>query len=196
MKLSRRHLEQGIALPIMLIILVIMLISGAYLLKAGNSSTLTTSNLAYESSLNKAVDLGLLIGFEWLNATANSNKVALDTDSPADGYVASFDTTLTTRSSSFWNGSHSVTDGAGNQIEYVIHRLCRVGGPFDGPTNQCVQTSANTATLNNSVALGSSLSSTAIQLAGSPQLHYIVTARIFGPRGGNVINQTAVMIGV
>lgn len=196
MKFSHGRHQRGIALPITLIILVIMLISGAYLFKSSNSATLTTSNLAYEASLKKAADLGLMIGFEWLNATATANKIALNSDDATGAYVASLDTTLTTRSPAFWNGSKQITDSAGNQIEYVIHRLCSRPLPFDDQQNHCVQTSANTATLNNSVALGSSLSSTAIQLADSPQLHYVVTARIFGPRGGNVINQSVVMIGV
>ena len=30
---------------------------------------------------------------------------------------------------------------------------------------------------------------------GQPELHYVVTARIFGPRGGNVMTQAVVMMG-
>ena len=45
------------------------------------------------------------------------------------------------------------------------------------------------------VSIGDSLASDSSQLATMPQIHYVVTARIFGARGGNVVNQAVVMIG-
>ena len=188
--------QRGVALPVMLIVLVVMVISGAYLLKASNTTTMTTSNLAYRAALNKANDLALLSASEWLSSTWSTNKVLLDSDNPANGYVAKLDTTQTVHSGGFWSGKATMTDTAGNTIEYVIHRLCSQAQPFNAGTNQCMQTTANPITLGTGVALGSSLSSNAVQLAGSPQLHYIITARIFGPRGGDVISQMAVLIGV
>ncbi|WLI91491.1 hypothetical protein Q4S45_10330 [Massilia sp. R2A-15] len=187
--------QRGLALPVMLIILVVMLISSAYLLKSSNSTTMTTSNLAYESALNKAADLGLLTGFEWLSATATSNKVALDANSSDNGYVATFDTTQNVRSDGFWSGKRTLTTADGLTIDYVIHRMCSQAAAYNAGSNRCLQTTPNPSNLGSSVALGSSLSSTALALAGSPQLHYIITARIAGPRGGNVINQLAVLIG-
>jgi len=181
---------------VMLIVLVIMLISGAYLLKSSNGVTMTTSNLAYQSTLNKANDLALLTATEWLSATWASNKVALDANISANGYVANLDTTQTVKSPNFWIGKATVTAPDGNTIEYVIHRICRTPGAWNATGNTCLQTSANTFTPGTSVALGSSLSSTTPQLAGAPQLHYVITARIFGPRGGNVISQAAVLMGV
>lgn len=188
--------QRGVALPVMLIVLVVMVISGAYLLKASNSTTMTTSNLAYRAALNKANDLALLSASEWLSSTWSTNKALLDIDDPDHGYVAKLDTTQTVHSSGFWSGSHTVDDSNGNSIQYVIHRLCSQALAYNEGTNQCMQTTANPITMGTGVALGSSLSSTAVQLAGSPQLHYVITARIFGPRGGDVISQMAVLIGV
>lgn len=188
--------QRGVALPVMLIVLVVMLISGAYLLKASNTTTITTANLAYQSALNKANDLALMTGAEWLSATWRANKALLDADSAGAGYKANLDTTQTVRSAAFWQGSTTVTDANGNSIEYVIHRLCAQAQPYNVNNNQCMQTSANPVALGTTVALGSSLSSTAVQLAGSPQLHYIITARINGPRGGVAVSQMAVLMGV
>jgi len=193
---DRLATERGVALPVMLIVLVIMLISGAYLLKSSNGVTMTTSNLAYQSTLNKANDLALLTATEWLSATWASNKVALDGNISANGYVANLDTTQTVKSANFWVGKATITAPDGNTIEYVIHRMCSTTGSWNAATNKCLQTTANTFTAGSSVALGSSLSSTTPQLAGAPQLHYVITARIFGPRGGNVISQAAVLMGV
>lgn len=190
-----RRLQRGIALPVMLILLAVMLVGTVYLFKSSHSSTLTAANLAYESAQSKAVDFGLHKGFEWLSAQAKADKAALEEDITAQGYVATLDTTQTVRSSGFWTGSVTVTDDAGNEIEYVVHRMCAVTGAYDAATNRCVQTSANTSTLNNAVALGDSLASDSPSFAGSPQLHYVITARMSSARGSNVVNQLVVMIG-
>ncbi|TFW17867.1 hypothetical protein E4L96_13785 [Massilia arenosa] len=190
-----RRLQRGIALPVMLILLAVMLVGTVYLFKSSHSSTLTAANLAYESAQSKAVDFGLHTAFEWLSGQAKTDKSALEHNIAAQGYQATLDTSQTVRSSGFWNGSVTVTDAAGNEIEYVVHRMCAVTGAYDSGTNRCVQTSANTSTLNNAVALGDSLASDTPSFAGSPQLHYVITARMSSARGSNVVNQLVVMIG-
>ncbi len=194
MKIPFRR-QHGVALPVMMIILVVMLVGSIYLFKASNSTTMTTANLAYDASLSKAVDLGLHAGFQWLNDTAAANKGLLNVDDPANAYLANLDVTLTPSASSFWVGSATLTDSANNRVEYVVHRLCAVAGAYDMPGNTCVQTAANGYSLGTSVAVGDSLASDSPSFAGTPQVHYVITARIFGPRGGNVVNQLVVLIG-
>ena len=189
--------QQGLALPVMLIILVVMLIGSIYLFKSSNSLSLTTSNLAYKGALTKAADLGLMTGFEWLSATSSGNKLLLNADNPANGYVATYNTQQTPSSPGFWIGSRTVLAADGTEVEYVIHRMCSLNGAYDDagpPANRCVQTAAGSA-LNQPVGLGESLASDAPKYAGTPQIHYVITARISGPRGGNVINQLVVLIG-
>jgi hypothetical protein len=186
---------RGIALPVMLILLAVMLVSSLYLLRASTSTTLTTSNLAYDAALSKAADYGVLAGSEWLAQTARTNKDALNTTSASHGYVATYTPGQGVNDSAFWVGAVTVRDSQDNAVQYVIHRMCSLAAPWDSATNRCTQTSANTSTMNNSVALGDSLASDAQAIADAPQLHYIVTARIFGPRGGNVVNQAVIMIG-
>jgi hypothetical protein len=189
--------QRGIALPVMLLMLAVLLVSSTYLLKASLSSTLMSNNLAYDASLSRAADLGLLTGFQWLKDTAAANKGALDANDAENAYVANFNTAQTTASAGFWAGSVLIDDRAnsGFQVEYVIHRMCALAGTYDRAANSCMQTAPNTAVVNNTVALGDSLASDSVSLAGAPQVHYIVTARIFGSRGGNVVNQAVVMIG-
>lgn len=187
--------QQGIALPVMLIMLLVLLVSSIYLLRSSNSTTLTASNLAYDASLARAADFGLHTGFRWLSETARDNKVRLDGHVPAEGYRATLDTTQTVRSSGFWDGAKAVDDGKGNVVRYVIHRMCRLDLAYSHKDNACVQTATNTSTLGNTVRLGDSLASDSPVYAGVPQLHYVITARIDGPRGGNVITQMVVLIG-
>ena len=185
---------RGVALPVMMIMLTVMLISSIYLLRSSLSSTFLTSNLAYDSALTKAADLGLLTGFQWLKDTAMANKALLDDDSAGNAYVATFDTTQSTSSPEFWVGSITLVQD-GNRIEYVIHRMCALKGAYDKPSNSCMQTAPNLSSLGNAVPLGASLASDSTTLAGAPQVHYIVTARIFGARGSHVVNQAVVLIG-
>lgn len=187
--------QRGIALPVMLIILLVMLISSIYLLKSSNSTTFAAVNLAYDSTQSRAADYGLYKGFDWLRTTAATNKAALNSDDSANGYHASTDTSVKVRDDSFWGNARTVTDDNGNTIQYVIHRMCRMGLPYDDPLNACVQTSANTATAGNTVALGDSLASDAPSFASAPQVHYVITARIAGARGGNAVNELVVLIG-
>lgn len=194
-RLQRRAREQGVALPVMLVILAVMLVGSIYLLKSTHSTALATGNLAYDATLNRAADLGLHQGFQWLSTTAGANKAALQGDAPGEGYHASMDSGLTPRDDAFWDGARTLTDADGNRIEYVVHRLCMYAGRYDDKNNACVQTSSVRGSLGNAVALGESLASDASTFDGAPQLHYVIASRINGPRGSNVINQMIVLIG-
>lgn len=184
----------GMALPVILIILAVMLLGSVYLLKSVHSTALTTGNLAYDTTLSREADLGLHTAFTWLSQTAQTNKAALNQDDTANGYVATWDAVSQPRDAGFWTGSRTIDGDDGTQIEYVIHRLCAPAGTYGG-TNRCMQTAANAATLGTTVAAGDSLASDAPSYAGTPQLHYVITARITGGRGANVTNQMIVLIG-
>ena len=186
--------QAGIALPVMLVILLVMLISSIYLLKSSNTTTLTASNLAYDSAQSRAVDYGLHQGFKWLQATSTSQKVLLDKNAAANGYVATYDPTQGVRSTAFWTGSATVTVGA-QRIEYVIHRMCVMALPYNDKDNNCVQTSDNPSASGTALAPGSSMAISTPRYAGVPRVHYLVTARMDGARGGNVVNQMTVLIG-
>lgn len=197
---TRSLRQAGMALPVMLIILLVMMVGGIYMLRATHSSELTTGNLAYNATMSRAVDYGLHFGYQQLTNKAATNKISLDTTSAtADGYEAKL-TTRSVRDSAFWNSMKTVTDPDGNQVDYVIHRMCAFDGGFNATVgtvpNSCMMTSDNTSQLGNSVPLGTSVSMSAPQFAESPRLHYVITARLHGARGGNVVNQLIVLIGV
>jgi len=186
------HLHQrGIALPVMLIMLTVLLVSSIYLLRSTTSATLTTSNLAYEAALSKSADLALHTAFDWLSG---ADKGLLLQDRPANGYMATLNPAWTVRTPAFWLGAATVTEPVTNlRIEYVIHRMCTGAGAYNA-ANNCTLTSAR-RNVSAPTQVGDSLSSDAPAYQDKPQLHYVVTARIFGTRGGNVVNQTVVMMG-
>ena len=187
--------QHGVALPVMLIMLLVMLVTGIYLLRSSNSATLAASNLAYDATLSRAVDFGLHSGFQWLSKTASTSKASLNESDEAHGYSAILDTTLTPNDEKFWQDKVDVVDADGNRISYVIHRMCLAPGSFSKAGQDCMLTSANTVKIGTKMAIGESQASDAPAYASSPQVHYVITARIDGVRGGNVINQLAVLIG-
>lgn len=192
---SRQARRRGVALPVMLVILTLMLVSGIYLMKSIHSTTLATGNLAYDATLTQSVDLGLHTGFEWLSATAAGNKALLSQDDAAHGYVALLDTSQSARDSGFWTGSQTVAAAGGGTIEYVIHRMCLQRLAFDDAKNQCVQTASTSGQLGTTVAMGTSLASDSPAYTASPYVHYVITARLRGAKGASVTNQMIVLIG-
>jgi len=187
---------RGIALPVMLIMLLVLMVSSIYLLRSSNSTTLTAANLAYDAQLARAADFGLHTGFQWLSQTANGSKTTLNGNVANQGYRASMNTKLSVRASQFWDGSKEVTDTVtGNKVRYVIHRMCSAVAPNNAPGQNCVRTTANTSELGNTVRVGDSMKSDTVLFNGVPQIHYVITARIDGPRGGNVITQMVVLLG-
>jgi len=190
-----RKRQQGVALPVMLIMLVVMLISSIYLLKSSNSSTISAANMAYEEQLSKAADLGLQAAFQYLQVRSTGSKVAMATDDKANGYLSSYDTTVLVSDSNFWTNAVTIqsTPALPFTIQYVMHRACLLPNTtFDN--NSCMQTTANPAAAGSPVALGTSLGITSSSFNSAPQIHYIITARIYGPRGGYVVNQMVALI--
>lgn len=195
--------QQGIALPVMLIILVVMLVSSIYLLKASNSSTLSASNMAYDAALSKAADLGLHTGFQYVQAKALSNKKLLEVSDLTNGYDATYNNAQAVTSTAFWLNSVKIKNpaamngtAADDTVEYVVHRACQNPGNAAALGNACVLTSGNLLASAAGVKAGSSLNAGGVVYANPPQVHYIITARIFGPRGGNVVNQMVVLVDI
>lgn len=190
-----RSRQQGLALPVMLIMLVFMLISSVYLFKSSNSTALTASNLAYEDAMTRSADLGIVQGSAWLRVTAATTAAVLNSDSSINGYKATFDTTRSVNSPEFWDGSVTVTDAANNRIEYIMHRLCSMPLPYHNTLNRCVHTAGSTVSKPGAQRAGDSTAIDTPDYMGPPQVHYIITSRIFGKRGGNVINQAVLVSG-
>ncbi|HEX8404721.1 MAG TPA: hypothetical protein VF670_08890 [Duganella sp.] len=189
----RRRSQRGIALPVMLIMLTVMLVSSIYMLKSSTSTTMTTANLAYDAALSKSADAGLHAGFAYLRSVVNRSDLLVN--QPAQGYVATLTPTWTVSTEAFWIGAVTLAPNpAGDRVQYVIHRMCTFPGAYNSNNNSCRTTSARP----NSKApqpYGTSLGLGGPKFLQQPQLHYVVTARINGARGGNVVTQAVVLKG-
>jgi prepilin-type N-terminal cleavage/methylation domain-containing protein len=195
--------QRGVALPIALIMLVVMLFSGIYLMRASNNATLMSSNLAYQRDISRRADYGLSLGYNYLSTTAITlaTKGNLDSDQLASGYISTYSCVAgnCNRDAAFWANSVTTNDLSGNPVEYVIHRMCQYpvayNAKFGALDNQCVQTTAVAPIGAGGAVAGTSLSSDAEAYTTLPQIHYVITARVPGVKGASVINQMVVMIG-
>ena len=197
--------QRGVALPIALIMLVVMLFSAIYLMRATNNATVMAGNLAYERDISRRADFGLSVAYDWLKTTANTTKSNLDTDQVASGYLSTYScaTGNCYRDSAFWANAITTNDPAGNPVQYVIHRMCaypvannaNYPPPNGAFINVCVQTVSLAGVSTGGVTAGSSLSSDTEAITMLPQIHYVITARVPGVKGASVVNQMEVMIG-
>jgi Tfp pilus assembly protein PilX len=182
--------QRGVVLFIALIVLVAMTLAGIALIRGVDSANLIAGNLAFKQVATLAGDWGVEQARTWLNAQA---PATLDADQPAvsggPGYWANMqsgvDFTGTDPAKPDYPWLPSLpssavdlgSDGNGNQVQYVIHRLCVAAGPSSGV--QCVRgTGGGTTTGTKGGATYGSFA-----LSGTTQVYYRVTTRVAGPRG-------------
>jgi type IV pilus assembly protein PilX len=201
--------QHGVVLFIALIVLVAMSLAGVALLRSVDTNVLIAGNLAFRQGATMAGDWGVEDARKLLTRNAKdpvtqAPLTILNTDTPAlaqeagipnppwpnSSYYAtwqqSLDLTGNTSSTAddfdWATGRNMGTDAAGNQVSYVIHRLCEKGLPVGDSTNNCVKsssTSGGTASDDGTkgvVAYGSAA------LPGTSTVYYRVTVRIVGPR--------------
>lgn len=185
--------QGGLVLIMVLIVLVAMTLASIAMVRSIDTSALIAGNLAFKQSGISSGDAGVDAAISWLTA----NGASLTADSPVNGYYATsqdcldltgnghIPNTCTSLSSFSWSDTSKVrtlsTDSAGNDVSYVIHRLCDEAGALRG--DKC--------TVDEGVSQGgSSKGGTRPMLTYQPRSwdsvgnrgYYRITVRIAGPR--------------
>jgi type IV pilus assembly protein PilX len=175
--------ERGVVLFIALIILVAMTLAGIAMFRQVGTGVIIAGNLAFRENATSVADMGLEAARTWL---VGQTSAALNT-AQAPGY---FECSMTVAPNpacaqagfnpatfDWSNNSVQVTadDGTGNEVRYVIHRLCAAtGSPTVVPC----------ATLGAAGAGGSRGGGAygVLPLTNTVQPYFRVTARTTGPR--------------
>lgn len=163
--------QRGVVLFIALIVLVAMMLAGIALYRAVGSGILIAGNLSFKRAATSQADFGIEAGRNWL-ITASS--AALAATSPVDGYYAQwsqFDPLTAT-----WDNSNSrlfIDPTNGDEIRYVIHRLCENVGPED-PATCLVAAAASGGSTKAAFGFGGG------PMGALGKVYYRVTARIQG----------------
>lgn len=148
---ASRNTQGGIVLFVALIVLVIMALTGLAMMRQSNTGLSIAGNLGMRQNALSGADLGTEAAMNWWLPLSQAGSVTLNSDSLANGYFSDWGTTDPTRlagdpSKYDWSAAgHSVLatgdDGSGNQVRYIIERLCLLANTAPGITGQeCVQT--------------------------------------------------------
>jgi Tfp pilus assembly protein PilX len=183
--------QQGVILFVALIVLVAMSLAGVALMRSVDTNVLVAGNLAYRQGATSVADWGIEQGRQYLKTTLTGAPGALDLDAPTSGYYASWQAgvdlygrTATTSDDFNWssNGYLVGTDAGGNEVRYVIQRLCEVQGAATAAATNCIKTA--TVSSSGTVEGGTQgvVSYAGGALPAPMTIYYRVTVRVLGPR--------------
>lgn len=194
MKIAIIRKQDGIVLIIALIVLVAMTLASVAMVRSVDTSTLIAGNLVFKQSGVSSGDAGINEAVAWLN----TNGSLLEKDAATSGYYATSQDCLDLTGngnlpkkkcappfSSFdWSNVNAVKtlakDPAGNEISYVIQRLCDEAGALSA--EKCtVEESAQTGNSKGTAQgmLGYRLTS---WNSAANRGYYRITVRIAGAR--------------
>ncbi len=187
---SRRHGRNqsgGVALITALIVLLAMTLAGLAIMRSTFTSTRIAGNLAFQQAATQSADVGIEAAIAWLEANRGGTRLHNHIDiggGEAVGYFARREDPAAGQSwQTYWDTVIAPTarvntlaaDGAGNQVSWVVHRLCNaVGDPVAGAG--CEATPELTGGESGSRGSG------VVQLLTEAQRYYRITARVDGPR--------------
>ncbi|MDR7269016.1 Tfp pilus assembly protein PilX [Pelomonas saccharophila] len=203
--------QRGLVLVLALVVLAAMSLAAVGLMRGVFGSNRVAGNLAYQQAAVQAADVGVETAIAWLEqrtreleqpnpnvATLSlANKlysnivrgtgepyayVATRADPPANQTWDAFWQTLTTANVV----NNLPVDAAGNQVSFVIHRLCANAG--EPSVSRCEAAPVLPA------AIQTSSKSSSLKLKEASQVYYRITVRVLGPRNATSFIQTMVAI--
>ncbi len=200
--------QQGTALFVALISLVIMTLGAFALVRAIDTSTIIAGNVGFKQAALISTDAGIETAITWVQG----NAAALTADVAAQGYYATEQAGLDIKGRKTptdpaddvdWDGSNSNTTTkarilpedptTGNRVALVINRLCLNPGDINATDQSCVRTvsAGNSTTSSHS---GPSYGQGAIGDNSVDQVYYRVTARVVRPRNTVTYVQAVILI--
>lgn len=202
--------SEGAGLIVALVMLVVMSMSALALVRAVSTGILVAGNFAFRQAAVMAAEAGSEAAIVWL--TARATLPDLYTDQPDHGYYASLPESLDISGSAPPNATVAIDwendecnsrtgiacvgasketakDGAGQTIQYVVHRLCRSSGSPKDAANSCLlyQESSQVSSKKGQFSYGA-----ASRFTRDSAVYYRITTRVRGPRNTTVFVQTLV----
>lgn len=165
--------QQGVTLLVALVVLLVMTITGLALVRTSTLGAGVSGSLALKQAATSGADLGLETGLAKLEALAATSTSALEGNSV--GYFASVDPKVPAKSLG-WGSAPvaAASDPLGNEVRYLIHRLCRSTGAINAAGQSCVMPQGEGCS-GSSESIGSVSSCTQRPM-------YRITAKVSGPR--------------
>jgi len=180
--------QRGIVLMLAIVVLIIMSLAAVGLMRSLLSSNKVAGNLAFQQSALQSADVGIERAIAWLEQNNFNNKLDENTAIGVGvlGYMAQRqDPAPGVNWEQQWNQRRIAgdpintlpVDAAGNQVSFMIHRLCNAGGPASSAIG--CQVHPFPAPAGGSKGGGGSGG----VIASVPDFfYYRITARVQGPR--------------
>ncbi len=168
--------QRGVVLFIALIVLVAMTLAGIAMFRQIGAGVIIAGNITFKENATSVADLGIEAARAYLVASGSST---LQSDQ-APGYVSTWALSFNPITYT-WSDTTSTRvtsdDGTGNEVRYLIHRLCSSTGSVNSPTQTCVTV--------GSAASGGSKGGGAygvLPLTNTTAPYFRITVRSAGPR--------------
>lgn len=168
--------QRGVVLFIALIVLVAMTLAGIAMFRQIGAGVIIAGNIAFRENATSVADLGVESARSWL-VTQGSSTLQADL---SPGYLSSWALTFNPFTHT-WSNSNSTLvtsdDGTGNEVRYLIHRLCSITGSVNDPSQSC-------ATVGSAGSGGSKGGGSygVLPLSNTTAPYFRVTVRVAGPR--------------
>src|SRR5450830_2196439 len=132
--------QRGVIMLIALITLVAMTLAAIALVRSVDTTNIIAGNLAFQQSATNSGDIGSEKAIQWLQSMNTGTTLRID--NLAQGYAATWDSSA----GYDWNTLIATTGitpvsagtnvaGSGNDVSYIIQRMCAVQGVAADPTN-------------------------------------------------------------
>lgn len=204
-----RRQQKGLVLVVALIMLVVMSMMGIAMYRQVGMGFAIAGNLAFKQSALAASDRGIERARDWLTNTIPATTLpqtftSTENPTPTLAYFAAWCHTTTSGTAGTdgsgntdcgaggvapfdpltydWSRSGIATadDGAGNEVRFVIHRLCEIDGDLNAVDQQCVTKESESG---GGKQIGEDF------LTQTRQAYYRITTRTVGPRNTTVYSQ-------
>ncbi|PKO92630.1 MAG: hypothetical protein CVU15_05825 [Betaproteobacteria bacterium HGW-Betaproteobacteria-1] len=186
--------QQGVVLFIALIALLVMSLAAVALIRSVDTNTMIAGNLSFRQSALVSSDRGAEAALEWIDAKLVVNASDLNNHIPAEGYFSTYVAECTGAQDPDGNEVDAIRlvdncgvlsiadDGLGNEIRYVIQRMCfdpDTVPPYDADESTCLLGEAEIGTGSKKVR-GKDKGGMLLDAKQSPI--YRVTVKVTGPR--------------
>ena len=178
---------RGVALITALIVLLAMTLAALGIVRSTFTSTRIAGNLAFQQAATQSADVGIEAAIAWLETnragTRLHNHIDIGGGEPVGYFARREDPAAGVSWQTYWDTVITTTarvntlpaDDAGNQVSWVVHRLCNaIGDPVSGVG--CEATPELTGGESGSKGSG------VVGLLTASQRYYRITARVDGPR--------------
>ena len=168
-----RKAQHGVVLFISLIVLVAMTLAGIAMMRSVDTNVMIAGNLAFRNAAMSSADAGIEAARVWLSAQPAGNLI----NDIVPGYYANWQDSFNPGAFN-WDAQGALvgTDSNGNEIRYIVHRMCAESAKTVDGTD-CFKIASLSS---GSTKGGGSYGQTPLSGAAIP--YYRITARVEGPR--------------